>query len=557
MLSRLTFVPLLTTLTLACAAAPSRPPRATVLLSVRDGGTISTLDPERPRVEALAVEGGRVVASGSRDELRAAYPAAARIDLGGKAVLPGFIDAHVHARELGADALRIDVSACLDVACMVERLRQREPEPAPDRWLVGDGWDEGAWASQGYPDRAALDAAFPRTPVLLSSRHGFATLVNGAALRRAGIDHATPDPEGGTIVRDPDGRPTGVLLTLAQDLVRDVVPPLPDPARRQAILAALHQLAAAGVTQVHEAGMSTADVAAFTALAEDGALPIRVYGLLDGNDPALVDQWLERGPRIDPDDRLTVRGFKVFYDGSLGSRTALLTEPYADDPRAARPTERISPEAVEALALRAARGGFQLAVHAIGDEANARVLALFERVFAAVPGDHRWRLEHAQVMPPGGFELAARLGVIANMQPSHAVGDRAWAEDRLGPERITRAYAWRSMLEAGVPLVLSSDLPGEPWAPLQTLDFAITRQPLDRSTPPWHPEQALRYDEALRAMTLTAAYAGFAEGRLGQLVPGAWADLVVLDRGPDEAVPGRVHEVRVERTFVGGRELPR
>ena len=551
----------------ACTHSSSTQPSATpsdasrqTLFSVARPGAIWTHEPGQAgsTAEAMLVAEGKVVALGSVDQLRASAPAATLHELGPVTVLPGFIDAHVHVRELGFASTRVNVESCPDEACMVARLREAYPAPEPGAWLVGEGWDEGVWTSRGYPSRAELDAAFPQNPVFLASLHGFAGLANAAALRAAGIEDETADPEGGTIVRDARGHATGVLLTLAQGLVRDQLPPPSLDERAAAILAGLEQMAAAGVTSVHEAGMKTADAEAFEALAARGQLPIRVYGLLDGNDDALVDSWLARGPMLDAGERLAVRGFKVFYDGSLGSRTALLSAPYADDPHHARPTERISPARIEQLAQRSLAAGFQLAVHTIGDEANTRVLDLFEATFAAAGEprpDHRWRLEHAQVMAPGDFERAARLGVIANMQPSHAVGDSVWAEQRLGPERVTRAYAWRSFLDAGALLVLSSDLPGEPWTPMQTLYFALTRQDLERSAPPWFPEQALSVDEALYAMGVAAAYAGFAEGRLGQLCSDAWADFVVLDADPRAVEAPAIPEIEVLETWVAGERV--
>ncbi|EDM76299.1 putative lipoprotein [Plesiocystis pacifica SIR-1] len=560
-------------------------------------GGIVTLDPRAPRVEAMAVAGGKIVATGSAADIQGNYFGAPVIRLPGAVVLPGIIDSHTHARQLGMDALRVDVSECETVACMVERL-VAEPAPTGDRWLVGQGWDEGAWANGGYPDRAELDAAFPETPVVLYSRHGFATLANGAALERAAIGARTPNPAGGTILRDPEGRATGVLLAGAQALVRDRVPP-PDLAQREAaITAALWRLAAAGVTTIHEAGVGQEDLRAFVSLAErdfdtlqglsgdlitdpatlsiqldpsapgdiDWGLPIRVYTLLDGNDPQLVAEALERGPIVDPRDRLVARGFKVFYDGSLGSRTALLAQPYADDPHnQAHPAERISPRAIEDLAEGALERGFQLAVHSIGDAANATVLDIYQRVLERHGGasahDHRWRLEHAQVMHERDFQRTARLGVIASMQPSHAVGDSAWAEQRLGPTRVRRAYAWRRFLDADAHLIFSSDLPGEPWTPVETLYFAVNRTRLptdpgyDPGALPFYGDQAVSLDEALTAMTLEGAFAGFAEGRLGALVPGAWADFIVLDADPWVLRPKQLADLEVLGTYVAGVEL--
>lgn len=536
-------------LLVGCAAPDAEP---ALLIT---GGPIITLDPDlRPDVEAVVVVGDRVEAVGSARLLAEDFPHAERYDLAGRTLLPGFVDAHTHVFEFGYDQRKADLTGATTVAAMVERLQTRYPDPAPGQWLIGAGWDEGVWASQGYPDRAALDAAFPDHPVALESLHGFAGFYNAQALATAGVTAETPDPEGGTILRRPDGTPTGVLLTLAQRLVDQHIPPPSDAEIQEAILAGLTTMAAAGVTSVHEAGMPPARAAAFQALADAGRLPVRVYGLLDGNDAPLVDAWLARGPQIDPAAWFTVRGFKVFYDGSLGSRTALLHAPYHDAPDAARPTERISPERVGWLAEQAAERGFQLAVHAIGDAANTRVLDRFEAALATHPNlDHRWRIEHAQVVRPAFYERAAQLGVIASMQPSHAVGDSKWAEDRLGPDRIQHAYAWRTLLDAGVPLVFNSDLPGEPWTPLETLYFAVTRQTLD-GTPPagWYPEQALTVEEALHAITYMGAFSAFQEDQLGSITVGKLADFVELGQDPRTVAPEQLAQVPVVQTWVGG-----
>jgi predicted amidohydrolase YtcJ len=313
-------------------------------------------------------------------------------------------------------------------------------------------------------------------------------------------------------------------------------------------------MASAGVTSVHEAGMSARDVEAFVSLADEGALPIRVYGMLSGNDRQLMARWFERGPLEHPSGRLEIRGIKVFYDGSLGSRTAVLAEAYADKPELSAPTERIAPERIDELGLRAASRGFQLAVHAIGDEGNRRVLESYARALRGHPDlDHRWRIEHAQVVTPEFFSAAASLGIIASMQPSHAVGDSAWAEERLGPERIQRAYAWRRMFEAGIPVIFNSDVPGEPWKPMQTLYFAVTRKTLDGKPPRgWYPEQAVTTKEALRAMTTSSAHAAFAEDELGRLAPGMKADFVVLSADPLAAEPDDLKDIEVQQTWVDG-----
>jgi len=539
-----------------CGQAPQ--PDETPPLLVH-GGVILTMDETAPEAEAMAVREGRIIAVGAEDELRARFPKSVNYDLKGRTVLPGIVDSHVHVCELGLDRLKADLTGVASVAEMIDRLRARYPEPSPGEWLIGQGWDEGVWASRGYPDRAKLDEAFPDNPVALASLHGFAGFYNGAALTRAGVDRETADPEGGRILRRDDGAPTGVMLALGQGLVDRHIPQADIEALKNAILEGLWTLAAAGVTSVHEAGMDAARVRAFRELAEAERLPIRVYGMLNGNDAALMDDWFARGPLIDGNAMFTVRAIKVFYDGSLGSRTALLAQPYADAPEEAAMVERISPETLRQLAERAATLGFQMAVHAIGDEANDRAMTLFETVMDRHHiSDHRWRVEHAQVVPPDFFRRAANLGVIASMQPSHAVGDSKWAEDRLGPERIARAYAWRDFLGGRAPLILNSDLPGEPWEPRHTLYFAVTRMNLDGQPPGgWRPEQSLTVAEALRAMTAAGAHAAFQEDAIGRLTPGLFADFIELDRDPRSVAPAALKDLRVERVWLAGEPVVR
>jgi predicted amidohydrolase YtcJ len=521
------------------------------------GGTILTMDPAQPEVESMLVRAGKIEAVGSLESLGARFPDATRHDLAGRVVIPGVIDSHAHVHELGHDRRKADLTGVVTVQEMIDHLKTYYPAPDSGKWLFGQGWDEGVWASMGYPDRAELDAAFPDNPLHLESLHGFAGFYNGRALMEAGIDRNTPDPEVGKIIRRPDGEPTGVMETLAQNMINRHIPPPTMEDMKENILAGLSVMAAAGVTSVHEAGMSPARLQAFQALANENRLPIRVYGMLDGNDDALMSAWFARGPMIDEKTMFTVRSIKVFYDGSLGSRTALLAAPYADKPEAANMTERIAPEKVILLAEQAANRGFQMAVHAIGDEGNNRTLTIYEKTLTSHPGlDHRWRIEHAQVVLPDFFERASRLGVISSMQSSHAVGDSKWAEDRLGPERIRNAYAWRRILDAGGRLIINSDLPGEPWEPVQTLYFAVTRKNLEgQPEGGWYTDQAVTVQEALQAMTLSGAYAAFQDTALGSLTPGKWADFVELDRDPRKMEPDELKNIRVARTWVAGKTV--
>lgn len=525
------------------------------------GATFVTMD-SGPSPEAMLIKDGRILGLGDPVDLSQLSDNILVTDLSGKTIIPGVVDSHVHVRELGMDAIKVDLVGVKNVDEIVARIRAQRPNAVPGEWIIGQGWDEGAFADLGgpggYPTTEALSMAYPDTPIALEALHGFAAMANDAALAKAGITATTPDPEGGTILRRDDGQPSGVLLTLSQALLFDVVP---DPDRAQierAIVAGLNTMAAQGVTSVHEAGMEGRDVEAFTALAARGELPIRVFGLLNGNDGALMAEWFDRGPLDDPDDWLDIGGIKVFFDGSLGSRTALMRAPYSDRPDAARPTVRISLAEVEELGTNARAHGFQMAVHAIGDEANANILTSYERRLAPDEAgdtpDHRWRIEHAQVVTADFAGRAATLGVIASMQPSHAMGDSGWAEDRVGPRRIHRAYAWKSFQAAGVPIIFNSDLPGEPWTPMETLHFAVTRTKLDGlPVGGWYPGEALTREASLRAMTISGAHAAFQDGALGSLTAGKWADFVVLSDNPLTAPDLRA--ITVEATYVAGEPV--
>tara|TARA_R110002110_G_scaffold104222_3_gene262923 strand:+ start:1291 stop:2976 length:1686 start_codon:yes stop_codon:yes gene_type:complete len=521
------------------------------------GGQIITGSSQSSVRPALLIEGGRIAVAGQYANLRSLAPQAVLFDLKGNTLMPGVIDSHTHVRELGTDDIKANLVGTTTTAEMVERLKLKFPDPEQGIWLLGQGWDEGEFASRGYPDRAELDAAFPNNPVLLESLHGFANFSNGKALELAGIDSATQNPEVGQILKRENGEPTGVMLTLAQQLVTDHVPPLSKDQIKAAIVAGLTKMARAGVTSIHEAGMTPVDVVAYSELAEQQALPIRVYGLLNGNDKDQMEDWFSKGILQRDDRMLSIRGIKVFYDGSLGSRTAMLKAPYSDHPEKAHPTERITPTAVRKLADEAAAKGFQMAVHAIGDEGNDRILNIYEQAMSAYPNrDHRWRIEHAQVVLPDYFDRAAQAGIISSMQSSHAVGDSGWAEDRVGHERIKYAYAWQKVLAADGRLVINSDLPGEPWKPMQTLYFAVNRTRLD-GTPEggWYADQALSVAETLHAMTLEGAYSAFQETDIGSLDAGKLADFIILDRNPLETPAAELANIQVLSTWIAGQRV--
>ena len=518
---------------------------------------IITMNSSAPAAKTLVVKDDKVFYVGETFETsdKNFTGTVTLIDLKGQTILPGIIDSHVHVRELGMDAIKADLVGVETAEDMVERLQQKFPNPEPGVWLIGQGWDEGEFGSKGYPDRAALDAAFPNNPVALESLHGFGGFYNARALEIARIENETPDPEGGTILRREDGSATGTMLTLAQDLVDQYIPAPNQAQLENAIEAGLTKMASAGVTSVYEAGMTDADVLAFQNLAQQNALPLRVYGMLNGNNTQLMAEWFEKGIQDDPTDFLDIRSIKIFYDGSLGSRTALMAEPYSDKPDAANPSERISPADMLALGKEAAEKGFQMAVHAIGDEGNNRALNIYEEALNATK-DHRWRIEHAQVVLPDFYERLSEMGAVASMQPSHAMGDSGWAEDRVGPDRIKHAYAWQRILAADGKLIFNSDLPGEPWTPMETLHFAVTRTKLD-GTPRegWYKDQAVSVDTALKAMTIENAYAAFQEDKLGSLETGKWADFVILDKNPMTVSSNDIKNITVEETWVAGKPV--
>ncbi|HEV8255186.1 MAG TPA: amidohydrolase, partial [Vicinamibacteria bacterium] len=505
------------------------------------------------KADAEAVAGGRVLFVGTNAGAeRYRGPKTRVIDAGGATVIPGLIDAHVHIAELGAVLQRVNLVGVKTEAEAVEKVAARARTTPKGEWIVGWGWDEGAWANR-YPDMKLLSERVPDHPVYLKGLHSFAVWGNRLAFEKAGITATTPAPEGGEIRKGPDGQPTGILTNRATALLERAVPPPTPKQLEERIVAGLNAMAAGGYVAVHEAGAGSEEMQALERLAAAGRLPIRVYAMLSGRDRELLRAWRARGPDRDAEKMLVVHSVKFFADGALGSRGAWLLEDYSD-----RPGHRGAPDATfdKALAADMAKAGFQLAIHAIGDAANRDALDFFESLFAAAPATRalRHRIEHAQVLDPRDIPRFARLGIIASMQPPHAVEDKAWAQDRLGPERVRGAYAWRSLREAGARLVFSSDLPGSDYDIFYGLHSAITRRGKDLQPPGgWHPEQTMTPEEALRGYTTWAAYAAFVEDRTGVLAPGHWADITILDVDPLEADAEKLLHGHVLATIVAGK----
>jgi predicted amidohydrolase YtcJ len=517
---------------------------------------VVTMNEKQPSAQAIAIRGGRILWVGNTAEAERLYPRPAHAtDLHGATVLPGIIDAHTHLMNLGESLVRLNLKDIPTEREIIERVKQRAASTAPGEWILGWGWDEGKWASN-YPTNQALSAATPNHPVFLVGLHTFAAWANQRALELAEIDKNTRDPENGKILRDERTRePTGILLNRAQDLVARHIPPMTLAQTKRAMQLAARECVSNGLTSVDEAKVTPLMVEAFHELVREGQMPLRVYAMLDGADKDLVERWLKHGPEIDPQHQLTVRAFKLFADGALGSRGAALLEPYSDAPQTQG--NMTTPESeVYSLTRRALEAGFQVCTHAIGDAANRAVLNAYEQAEKEVPDAHdpRLRIEHAQVVAPEDIPRFAKLGIIASMQPTHCTSDMAWAEKRLGPERVKYAYAWRSVKDSRAHLPLSSDFPGETLNPFYGIFAAITRQD-PQGNPPggWHPEQRLTREEALRGYTLEAAYAEFQEDNKGSLEKGKLADLTVVSKDITTIPRAEILSVQVLKTFVGGK----
>jgi predicted amidohydrolase YtcJ len=509
---------------------------------------IRTGDPARPFVEALAMLGGRILKLGTRSEALDAAGAGAIVDeLPGATVVPGLIDAHGHVLSLGQSLSVVQLGDATSEADAVARAKAAGTEAHRGEWLIGRGWNQNNWPGQQFPSRAALDAAFPTTPVFLSRVDGHAIWVNSAALAKAGITTDTRDPAGGRIVRDGRGEPTGVLVDNAEDLIT-----LPAPTPEQHALwlkTAIETLARVGLTGVHDAGMDLATFELLQRWDAAGALPIRIYAMADGQG-ADRQTFLERGPYRGR--HLVMRAVKLLADGALGSRGAALFEPYADDPKQ---TGLLLMEKSE-LQSRAdafAQRGFQVAVHAIGDRANAEVLD----VLSSLPKG-RHRVEHAQVLRADDLHRFAAAEIVASYQPTHATSDMPWAAARVGEERLKFAYAWRSMLDSGAHVAFGSDFPVERPDPLLGLYAARTRQD-GKGQPPggWHPEQRVSGEEALAGFTAGAAWAEFSESHRGTLKEGFDADFVALSVDPVEDPPAALLTAKVLVTVVDGVDVYR
>ncbi len=512
----------------------------------------------QPDAEAVAISDDSIVFVGSTADASAYVSEATRVvDLAGATVIPGLVDSHTHVFGLGALLRQIDLTDVDTEEEAIARVVARSREVPAGEWIIGRGWDEGAWANR-YPDKVLLSEAVPDHPVVLRSLHGFASWVNQAALDRAGVTASSEIPVGGEMQLGEDGEPNGLFLNNATDMIDAAVPAPSRDELIEQVLAGLSQMARDGYVTVHDAGLDSRQMSVLEELEAADRLPIRFYAMLSLRDEDLVRRWIDKGPDTDNDSFLVTRTIKAYYDGALGSRGARLLADYADRPghRGVSGDNYGFNEALNAAAMKA---GFQIAIHAIGDAGNRESLDILEAVFRDAPGTaaNRHRVEHAQIVHPDDIPRFGELGIIASMEPPHAMEDKTWAEERLGPDRMTGAYAWRSLREAGAELTFNSDNPGSDHNIFYGLHSAITRQDKEREPEGgWFAAERMSAEEAVRGYTNWSAYASFRENETGIIAPGRWADLTVMDIDPfvlaDDS-PGDILNGRILMTIVAGR----
>jgi len=508
---------------------------------------IYTVNKTQPQASALAIKDGRVLAVGT-DVSRYIGPSTARIDARGRTVVPGFVDSHAHVRGLGALLESRDLRHVKTVAEIAAYVREQASGRPAGEWIVGRNWDQTNWGGQ-FPTAADLDRAAPNHPVILTRVDGHASWVNTKALQLAGVTASSPDLPGGKIIRDAQGRPTGVFIDRAMGLVRARIPaPTPDQIKRQLQLAA-RECARLGLTGVHDAGVPRQDLDAYRALIRENALPLRIYAMI-GGPGGLWNEYLKQGPETG--EYLTVRSIKLMADGALGSRGAALWQDYSDEK--GNSGLLITPrETIERVAREAAAHGFQVCTHAIGDRANRVTLDAYA---AALGGknDRRFRIEHAQVISLPDFQKFADFSVIASIQSTHATSDMRWAAQRLGPDRVQGAYAWQRFRKLGIPIANGSDFPVEEPNPLLGFYAAVTRQDAQGNPPGgWMPDQKLSRQEALESWTLDGAYAAFEEKQKGSLEAGKLADFILLDHDIMTVPPADILKTKVTLTVLGGK----
>jgi predicted amidohydrolase YtcJ len=515
-----------------------------------------TVDSKLPKAQAVAIIGDRIVAVGSQADVQGWRGASTRvIDAAGKLVLPGFNDAHVHFVSGGQQLDAVDLNDATTAEEFVKRVAQQASKTPNKQWITGGDWDETKWSPAQLPTKEMIDAVTPDNPVFLNRYDGHMSLANSIALRLAGVTASTPDPPGGSIVRDAQGNPTGALKDAAMGYVFKVIPPLSHDQRLHAVQRALSHAASLGVTSVQDMNPEYADIAVYSELLDRGQLTARIYAA-----PLItqVDDQVKIGiRRAFGSPYLRIGALKSYADGSLGSATAYFFEPFADQPN----NHGLLSDEMHPISLmhdrmmKADAAGLQLCTHAIGDAGISAILDIYtDLVKVRGKADRRFRIEHAQHMAAKDFARFADLGVIASVQPYHAIDDGRWAEKRIGHDRASRTYAFRTFLNDGVRVAFGTDWNVAPLNPMLTLYAATTRATLDGKNPNgWFPEQKLTVVEAVQAYTMGSAYAEFQDQEKGSITPGKLADMVIVNDDIFQIDPVKIRDVKVTKTIVGGK----
>lgn len=504
---------------------------------------IYTVNESFEKAQAIAINNGKFLAVGSSKEINKNYKTSKKINVEGKTIIPGLIDAHCHFYGLGLSMQKVDLSGTKSYDEVIEKIKDFQKEKNSD-FILGRGWDQNDWDIKEFPRKNRLDKLFPNTPLAVRRVDGHALLVNQAALDLAGVDNST-EVQGGEIIKI-NGKITGVLIDNAMDLVENIIPKVTKTESIKALKDAEKKCFELGLTTVDDAGLNKEIIDLIDSLQEVGELKMRIYAMVRASEKNLI-YYISHG--IFKSDRLNVRSFKIYADGALGSRGAVLAKSYSDreDHYGAMVT---SLENIERIAKHIGNSNFQMNTHAIGDSANSYTLGIYAQVLKSQT-DRRWRIEHAQVINAGDFDYFT--DIIPSVQPTHATSDMYWVEDRLGSERIKGAYAYKKLLNANGKIALGTDFPVEKVNPMLTFYAAVGRKDLnDHPEGGFQPENKLSKEEALRGMTIWAAYANFEEKEKGSIEVGKFADFIILDQNLMEAEIAETPKIKVLNTYIDG-----
>jgi predicted amidohydrolase YtcJ len=563
MVKYLPLVTLLTVLFVSCS--PSKPPADMVIL----GGKIYTVNDTQPVVEAVVVRGDKIEFAGAEAEARKWIGDSTQvIDLKGKIMIPGLVEGHGHFMGVGYNELDLDLMSTTSYDEIIAKVKEAASKAQPGQWILGRGWHQDKWdvkptdMVKGFPVHDQLSEVSPNNPVFLNHASGHMSLANAKAMELAGVNQLSVeslvkiDDEGGEVIRDKNGNPTGLFNENAEDLIWRVVPKSDEVRSKQAFELAVQACHKNGITSFHDAGIGREVIELFKTMKNEGKLGVRIYAMVTGWDRDLVHEWLKKGPEVDPNHLLTIRSIKLNCDGALGSRGAWLLEPYTDR-KDFYGMATLSMDTVLATSRKALKAGFQVCAHAIGDRANREILDRYQTAFTENPTvtDHRFRIEHAQHLNPNDIPRFAELNVIPAMQAIHMSSDRPWAIDRLGEKRIVEgAYMWQTLLKSGVKIVNGTDAPVEPLNPLPSFYASVTRMTL-KGQPEggYEPKEKMTREQALRSYTLDAAYGAFEEKIKGSIEVGKLADFTILSKDIMTISAAEILTTEFNMTIVGGK----